>query len=222
MSQSSQVNQERVMATAAKFQKVFSRSELNAIGKEVGLCERERTITPFKLSLSVVTSLACNEVESLADLQRDFNALIDDAGIGYKAFYNQLAKPGFAEMMFSLTPLAIKQLTFNVLGFREGSPFRRFKRIQVHDGSSFALKDALAEIFPGRFSAVSPAAVELHTTMDLLSDTVVRIVLAPDTESEQANLPDASQIKDCLLLADRAYVNLSYTFNGHKMSFFSK
>ena len=45
MSQSRQVNEERVMATAAKFQKVFSKSELNAIGKEVGLCERERTIT---------------------------------------------------------------------------------------------------------------------------------------------------------------------------------
>jgi hypothetical protein len=122
-----------------------------------------------------------------------------------------LAKAEFPAMMLSITSLVIKQMSFNVLGFREGSPFCRFKQIQVHDGSSFALKDALEDTFPGRFSAVSPAAVELHTTMDLLSNAAVRIVLAPDTESEQANFPDARQLKDCLFLADRGYVNLSYT-----------
>ena len=113
-------------------------------------------------------------------------------------------------MMLSAVSLSIKQMSFNVLEFRQGSPFRRFKQILVHDGTSFALKDALETFFPGRFSAVSPAAVELHTTMDLLSDTAVRIVLAPDTESEQANCPDASGLKDCLFLGDRGYVNLTY------------
>lgn len=147
MIQAHQMDQEKIMATVAKFQKVFSESDLNALGKETGLCERERTITPFKLALSVVTSLACNQVASLADLQRDFNALTESE-IGYKAFYNQLAKPEFPEMMLGVTSLAIKQMTFSVLGFREGSPFRKFKRFLVHDGSSFALKDALQESFP--------------------------------------------------------------------------
>ena len=173
MIQAEQMDKERIMAAAVTFGKVFSETDLNALGKEIGLCERERSITPFKPGLSIVTSLACNQVESLADLQRDFNALIETE-IGYKAFYNQLAKAEFPEMMRAVTSLAIKQMSFNVLGFREGSPFCKFRQILVHDGSSFALKDALQESFPGRFSAVSPAAVEQHTTMDLLSDTAVR------------------------------------------------
>jgi hypothetical protein len=139
MIQAEQMDKERIMAAAATFQKVFSESDLNALGKESGLCERERSITPFKLALSVVTSLACNQVESLADLQRDFNALIE-AEIGYKAFCNQLAKAEFPEMMLAFTSLAIKQMSFNVLGFREGSPFCRFKQILVQDGSSNALR----------------------------------------------------------------------------------
>ena len=209
MIQTDRIDAKRIMEAASKFQKVFCESDLNALGKEIGLCERERTITPFRLALSVVASLACNLVESLADLQRDFNALIE-ANIGYKAFYKQLAKAEFPGMMLSIISLVMKQMSFNVLGFRQGSPFRRFKQILIHDGSSFALKDALEAIFPGRFSAVSPAAVELHTTLDLLSEAAVRIVLAPDTESEQANCPDARQLKDGLFLADRGYVNLSY------------
>lgn len=209
MIQPDQIKEESALAAATKFQGVFSESELNALGKKLGLCERERVILPFKLALSVVTSLGCSQVESIADLQREFNALMQ-TDIGYKAFYNQLAKPAFPEMMLSTLSLVIKQMSFKVLEFRNGSPFRRFKKIMIHDGSSFALKDALEEIFPGRFSAVSPAAVELHTTMDLLSDTAVSIVLAPDTESEQANMPDPEELKDCLFMGDRGYLNLGY------------
>ncbi len=209
MIQAGQVDKKQIMTAALKFQKVFRESDLNALGKKIGLCVRQRAITPFRMAFSLVTSLACKAVESLADLQRDFNALTG-ANIGYKAFYNQLAKGEFPAMMLSMVSLAIKEMSLNVLELREGSPFRRFKQILIHDGSSFALKDALQDIFPGRFSAVSPAAVELHTTMDLLSDAAVRIVLAPDTESEQAHLPDAGRLKDCLFLGDRGYVNLSY------------
>ena len=71
MIQASQVDEKQIMTAASKFQKVFRESDLNALGKKLGLCVRERTITPFRLALSVVTSLACNVVESLADLQRD-------------------------------------------------------------------------------------------------------------------------------------------------------
>jgi hypothetical protein len=72
-----------------------------------------------------------------------------------KAFYNQLAKAEFPTMMLSFASLAIKRMSLNVLGFRESSPFCRFKKILVYDGSSLALKDALEDIFPGRRSAVS-------------------------------------------------------------------
>jgi len=203
------MDQKKLEEAMAKFKAVFSEMELNALGKKVGFCDRERVITPFRLILSVVMSLACGQVESLADLQRDFNALFD-TGIGYKAFYNQLAKKKYADLMLSVMCLVIRQMSFSVLGFQKGSPFCRFEKILVHDGSSFALKDALKESFPGRFTTVSPAAVELHTTIDLLSDAAVQIVLTPDTESEQANLPDPKQLKNCLFMADRGLLNLPY------------
>jgi hypothetical protein len=37
---------------------------------------------------------------------------------------------------------------------------------------------------------VKPAAVELHTTMDLLCDAPVTVVLSPDTAGEWAYLPE--------------------------------
>ncbi len=40
----------------------------------------------------------------------------------------------------------------------------RFTDIVIHDGSSFALKAALSGTFPGRFTTIEPAAVEIHAT----------------------------------------------------------
>jgi DDE family transposase len=68
----------------------------------------------------------------------------------------------------------------------------------------------LREVFPGRFKVVKPAAVELHTTMDLLCDAPTTVVLTPDTTSEQAFLPEPASLQACLLLADRGYLALHY------------
>ncbi|MGB6138868.1 MULTISPECIES: hypothetical protein [Pseudoalteromonas] len=39
----------------------------------------------------------------------------------------------------------------------------------LQDGSSFVLHDELAVVFAGRFTAISPAEIELHVTYDLLN-----------------------------------------------------
>ena len=80
-----------------------------------------------------------------------------------------------------------------------------YSSIIIQDGSSFAIHDSLREVFPGRFKAVKPAAVELHTTMDLLCDAPTTVVLTPDTTSEQAFLPEPTSRQDRVLLADRGY-----------------
>ena len=49
----------------------------------------------------------------------------------------------------------------------------------IQDGSSFAVKDSLGDVFPGRFKRVSPAAVELHVSMDLLSEALGHVTLTP-------------------------------------------
>src|SRR5437867_4698928 len=194
---------------ADKFQWVFSETLLNACGKEARFCRRQRIITPFRLGLALTATCASHRVETLADFHRGFHALFDTT-ITYKAFYNQLAKPHFAAFMRTMASRLIGELTLKVLGFAKGRAFAEFRHIVIQDGSSFAIHDALREVFPGRFKTVKPAAVELHTTMDLLCDAPTTVVLTPDTTNEQAFLPEPATLRGSLLLADRGYLDLHY------------
>src|SRR2546425_3066647 len=194
---------------ADKFQWVFSESLLNACGKEVKFCRRQRVITPFRLGLALTATCASQPVETIADFHCGFNALFGTT-ITYKAFYNQVAKPHFADFARTMTERLISEMTLKVLGFATGRPFGEFRRIILQDGSSFAIHDGLREVFPGRFKTVKPAAVELHTTMDLLCDAPTTVVLAPDTTSEQAFLPEPPSLRGSLLFADRGYIDLGY------------
>jgi hypothetical protein len=194
---------------ADKFQWVFSESLLNACGTDVKFCRRMRTITPFRLGLALTATCASQRVETLADFSRGFNALFHTT-ITYKAFYNQIAKPHCAAFIRTMTERLVSEMTLKVLGFAKGKVFSEFRHIVIQDGSSFAIHDALREVFPGRFKVVKPAAVELHTTMDLLCDAPTTVVLTPDTTSEQAFLPEPPTLRDSVLLADRGYVDLHY------------
>ena len=101
-------------------------------------------------------------------------------------------------------------LVIRVLGVAPGGAFSEFRRIVIQDGSSFAIKDALKEVFPGRFKKVKPAAVELHATLDLLDESLSKVTLTADTASERAALPNASSLGGCLLMADRGYFDRDY------------
>src|SRR6266699_3485996 len=194
---------------ADKFQWVFSESLLNACGKEVKFCRRQRVITPFRLGLALTATCASQPVETIADFHCGFNALFGTT-ITYKAFYNQVAKPHFADFARTMTSRLIGDMTLKVLGFAKGRAFAEFRHIVLQDGSSFAIHDGLREVFPGRFKVVKPAAVELHTTMDLLCDAPTTVVLTPDTTTEQTFLPEPASLRDSVLLADRGYVDLHY------------
>ena len=191
---------------ADKFQWVFSEALLNACGKDVKFCRRQRTITPFRLGLALTATCASQRVDTLADFHRGFHALFDTT-ITSKAFSNQLAKRHFADFARTMTERLIGDMTLKVLGFEKGRAFAEFRHIVLQDGSSFAIHDGLREVFPGRFKAVKPAAVELHTTMDLLCDAPTTVVLTPDTTAEQAFLPKPASLRARLLLADRGYVD---------------
>ena len=104
----------------------------------------------------------------------------------------------------------MSQLTMKVLGFEAGQAFTEFNRLILQDGSSFALHKALAEVFPGRFNTVSPAAVELHCTLELLQDAPITIALSPDTDSEHAYRPEPKSLRGDVFLADRGYLDLAY------------
>jgi hypothetical protein len=194
---------------ADKFQWVFSEPLLNACGKDVKLCRRQRVITPFRLGLALTAICASQRVETIADFHCGFNALFGTA-VTYKAFYNQVAKPHFAAFARTMAERLISDMTLKVLRFEKGHAFGEFRHIVMQDGSAFAIHDGLREVFPGRFKAVKPAAVELHTTMDLLCDAPTTVVLTPDTASEQAFLPEPASLRASLLLADRGYVDFHY------------
>jgi Transposase DDE domain len=175
----------------------------------LGFSKRHRLITPFRLGLSVVASMATEQVLTIADLHRQFNDLWDTQS-NDKAFYNQLLKPGSPEFFRTSLCDIMSKLTTKVLGFEAGQALSELRRLVIQDGTSFALHQALAAVMPGRFKTVSPAAVELHCTMELLQDAPLTIALSPDTDSEHHYRPAPESLRGDLFLADRGYLDLAY------------
>ena len=104
-----------------------------------------------------------------------------------------------------LFEILVNELAMNVLQPQHDSKLNRFRDIIIQDGSSFALHDDLAEIFAGRFTTISPAAVELHVTMSLFRDNMVAVTVTGDAECERHYMPLPHELRDALLLADRGY-----------------
>src|SRR4030095_16455666 len=92
------------------FQSVLNAETLNERGHQLAFAKRQRLITPFRFGLSVIASMATQQVPSIASLHRDFNALWD-AESSYKAFYNQVAKASCAEFLRTSLCDIMSQLT---------------------------------------------------------------------------------------------------------------
>ncbi len=193
----------------AKFASAFDPVALEKLGRETLFLQRIRAITPMNLIPCLMAALGSGRVTTLTELWSRFN-LLSGVTVEYKALYDRLANPGFPRMMDKFVERLMSELLLRSLRFLPGSPFARFKRILAQDGSSLAVSDALAEVFPGRFNKVSPAAVELHMTYDLCHEAPVITYLTPDTQSERDALPEPATIKGDLLLADRGYPSYAY------------
>lgn len=189
--------------------RALSIEDVNQLGRTTGQSKRLRMVTPHRLFLAIVAALASATVESLADLLREFNHQ-NDVTVAYKAFYNRLARGGFAEFMKQMFARLVARLSMRILEPEGMTAVARFKDIVIQDGSSFAVKKKLRDVFPGRFTTIEPAAVELHATYSGFSDEVIAVELAPDCEAERQFLPDPSTLTDRLLLADRGYPSVEY------------
>ena len=194
---------------AHQIKRVLSPTALNDLGRRVGFCHRERLITPYRLVLGLLAGHATGTVETLADMQRQFNALFGTT-VAYKPFHNQLAKRSFKDFMRAVLDVVLEQWVVSVLQPTARGPLGEFGRIVIQDGCSFAVKDALGEHYPGRFKKQNPAAVELHVTMSVLNESVEQVTLTADTAPERPHLPSPEALRDDLLLADRGYVDLEY------------
>lgn len=191
-----------------KFKQVFSENKLNTLGINLKFSQKLRKITPSRLGISLISLFAERKIETIADTHRGFNEL-NGEDVQYKPYHNQLAKKEFPEFMRQLVCRMLKHFVIKTLSIENKSPFSMFKKIVVHDGSAFGIKSDLEEYFPGKFNN-TPAAVELHATMDLLNDEVISISLAPFIDAETKYLPLPEEVTNSLLLIDRAYLNLPY------------
>jgi len=203
------VSQADVSRIAATLEGALSEEEINELGRASGQSQRLRVITPFRLLVALLGGLGDGTAETIADLCREFNFAFGTT-TAYKAFYNRLARPGFAEFTREVVSRLLTHLTVRVLEPQADGPLARFVDIVIHDGSSFALKASLRGVFPGRFTTADPAAVELHATLSGFDDEVVEVSLSPDTTHERAFLPSPSDLAGCLLLADRGYPSRDY------------
>lgn len=170
---------------------------------------RQRELVTSEFVASLVSSLSQGNVRCLTDLHR---ALLRDteATLEYRSFHGRLADESFPALMKAVFLHVANHLVFQALRFLPGSPFSRFQSVLIQDGSSFALHDGLAEVFPGRFKKNAPAAVELHATFDLLANTCETVAVAPDVNAERDYLPPPSSLTGFLLLADRGYPKYTY------------
>jgi Transposase DDE domain len=189
--------------------RALSGDEVNQLGRDTGQATRLRTVTPHRLFLAVVSALASAQVESLADLLRAFNYQ-NGVTVAYKAFYNRLARVGFATFMREMLARLVERLSAQTLTPAGRVAVARFTDIVIQDGSSFALKPTLRGTFPGRFTTIEPAAVEVHATYSGFADEVSAVQIAPDADAERQFLPDPATLKGRLLLADRGYPSVPY------------
>ena len=85
---------------------------LNKTAKNTQFVKRVRSIRPFELVTSLVSSLSKGNCHSISDFHRQFNGmqLSPSNFVAYKPFHNQLRKPEFTLFMERLVEHAIAQL----------------------------------------------------------------------------------------------------------------
>lgn len=194
---------------AAALKSVLGFQHLVCRARETGHCRRLRDVTPQRLVCALIEALGGHRVRTIADILRTFNA---QTGLAtrYKAFYNRLAQPEFPRFVQQVYLDLLRRLSQNILRAADRDHLGQFTDVVVQDGSSFAVHDALAETFGGRFTTIRPAAVELHTCFSVFGDRVLHTAVASDKEAERDFLPSAGELTGKLLLADRGYPSLEY------------
>lgn len=178
------------------------------LARKTGFIKRLRQLSPLHLVSAIVQTLSSQPNANLADIHRTFGALTGTMS-NYKPFHNQLKKASLTRMFESLVNEATKHWLLQP--FKETLPDKYpFKNMHLHDGSSLKLHPELAGVFPGRFTKTTPAAIELHLTMDLVAGTANYLAIDADKESERLYNPYADELAETLILMDAGYFDISY------------
>jgi hypothetical protein len=189
--------------------RLFGEGQAEKSARESGFVQRLRELQPSDLLLSLLTTLGSRETVALAEIHRTYQAMTGSS-IEYKPFHNQLRKEGFAEWMRGIFEKAMSIFDIVTLEPRVKSKLSQFSDILVHDGTSMGVHFGLAEDYPGRFTTVTPAAIEIHVTMSGKTGVPTDARLAPDADSEHDYRPDPQRLKNKLVLLDRGYEDHAY------------
>lgn len=180
--------------------KVFDKLAKNTRPK----VQRRRKVEAFSLFWSLTSGFVVGQATEIAGMLRAF---IRDTGVkmNYSALYNRMAKEGFCEFMREVAAHLINHVYNQHLNSQ--GLLKRSRDVHIQDGSSLAINNRLKEIFPGRFTATSPAAIELHACFSLRYGSFHGVTLAPDVVSEYKFMPKPTEydLKDTLNLFDRGY-----------------
>jgi len=197
-----------VTECASKMRRFLSEDVLNAVGKQTEFSQRLRKLTPARAVWTFVTGMASGTANTLADFVRLFAELTGEK-IEYKPFHDRLSNPTFPGLLRTTLLSLMRHLTTPILQSKSRY-LKRFSDIVAQDGSSFALNDALQETYPGRFTKVSPAAVEVHCTYSLYKAQAIAFGVAPDKDPERTYLPEPASLRGQLILFDRGYTCYEY------------
>jgi hypothetical protein len=200
----------QIFRANALFKRVLAPARLQREARRVGFIQRQRIADASSVFWALVVTLGSHTTQYISDVLRTLNYQ-QDWTLRYKPFWNRLSKPAFARFMRETFQRLCSELATRVVRLEAKSAGAFFSDILIDDGSSFGLADGLRHIFPGRFTKVRPAAVELHAHMSLLRDQVVSVKLAPDTKGEREFLPRPEQLpRRSLSLRDRGYLDIDY------------
>ncbi len=200
--------QKRIVFCAQRIRQGLSAKVVGRLGEATGFAKRPRKLTAENAVWTLVTGMASGSARTISDLVRLFVDLTGES-IWYKAFHVRIANSRFPEFLRRVLEELMGEFSFPVLESR--SPLlKRFTDIVAHDGSSFAVSDDLAADFPGRFTKISPGAVEIHCTYSLMERQPEAITIAPDKEGERQFLPKPEELSGKLLLVDRGYLSYPY------------
>ena len=200
----------KITALTEKINTVFNSNKLNTTARKTGFVIRQRQIKPLEFLLAFVETLGCQAKANLADIHRKYQ-IISGMPINYKPFHNQIKKEKCTQFFQNIFELALKEWitqSLKLTSLSTGSTFP-FNKIITHDGSSFSIHSGLKDAYPGRFNKHSPAAIELHVSMDLLSGSIEYFQLTADTESERLHSPKPETLNNALTLEDAGYFDRS-------------
>jgi hypothetical protein len=91
--QEQHVDRAQLSKIGAALARALNADTMMRMARASGLCQRMRSVTPQELVVAVIAAMATQSTETIADVQRTFNALTGST-LAYKPFHKKLAKPG--------------------------------------------------------------------------------------------------------------------------------